>query len=244
MLNSPLRLCKIKSSSIISQTIFFLLLLLFLSTFIKEMPPNSNSNKRFTPPEDYHQVKGAPAKHFTHSAIEDKELWLLRIPDNLSLKDLDKLVLRHPEDATGILAETTNNKSKITYQITSSDSGLAEMSVMVPDQDSDDEEEDGDLTLLPNKCVRLLSVNEKLVIPDATKHAEEIANKSKDERQQPEFMKMQFIPYGFYSADEYRDMEEPSSKRTKMEVDPEAKKEKKTKKEKKDKKKKKKLNVE
>ncbi|KAJ2117623.1 hypothetical protein IW146_000584 [Coemansia sp. RSA 922] len=178
----------------------------------------SSKSTRYEPPADFHRQKGVPAAHFKHSAItkDGKELWLLRIPDNIAFKELDGLKIKHPKSAAhGILAETTaSSGAKTTYQIISSDAtggsaefkGMAELNVLLPDDDEDDED-DISLTLLPNRCTRLLSMVEKIDIPDSKAYAKEISVRERPPRQQPDNMKLRFIPYGFYSADDYAAMD-------------------------------------
>ncbi|KAJ2831706.1 hypothetical protein GGI24_001488 [Coemansia furcata] len=233
----------------------------------------SSKSTHYEPPADFHRQKGVPAAHFMHSAIakDGKELWLLRVPDNVSLKDLEGLKIKHPKSAVqGILAETTASSGpKATYQIISSEAasgsaefkGMAELNVLLPDDDDEDDDEDVSLTLLPNRCTRLLSMVEKIDIPDSTAYAKQISVRERPARQQPDNMKLRFIPYGFYSAEDYAAMdnapvniampdvdapaEEPprKKKKTKTEessaTDETKKKDKKDKKEKKDKKSKK-----
>ncbi|KAJ1986342.1 hypothetical protein EDC05_006329 [Coemansia umbellata] len=166
-----------------------------------------SSSKKYTPPVDFELQTGSGAKGINREAIEGKELWLLRVPDNVSAKKLDGLQIKHPKMAhKGILGETAIDNS--TYQLVSSDSnvsaefrGMAEMSVLVPDDD-----EESMLTLLPNQCSQLLSLVEKIDIPDSTAYAQEIATRNRPARPQPANMKMQFIPYGFFSAEEYSTM--------------------------------------
>ncbi|KAJ2861146.1 hypothetical protein GGH94_005097 [Coemansia aciculifera] len=178
----------------------------------------SSKSTRYEPPADFYRQKGVPAAHFKHSAItnDGKELWLLRVPDNVSLKDLDGLKIKHPKSAVqGILAETTaSSGAKSTYQIISSDAasgsaefkGMAELNILLPDDDEDDED-DISLTLLPNRCTHLLSMVEKIDIPDSKAYAKEISVRERPPRQQPDNMKLRFIPYGFYSAEDYASMD-------------------------------------
>ncbi|KAJ2582010.1 hypothetical protein GGH95_001769 [Coemansia sp. RSA 1836] len=229
---------------------------------------------RYEPPVDFYRQRGVPATRFKHSAIakDGKELWLLRVPDNVSLKDLEGLKIKHPKSAVhGILAETTaSSGAKATYQIISSDAtsgsaefrGMAEMNVLLPDNDDDEDEDDEDddnisIKLLPNRCTRLLSMVEKIDIPDSTAYAKQIAARERPLRLQPDNMKLRFIPYGYYSAEEYAAMdnappvaaaaaaapdtsadvvEEPPRKKKKTKTDKKEDKDKKDKKEKKSKK--------
>ncbi|KAJ1938671.1 hypothetical protein FBU59_004368 [Linderina macrospora] len=119
---------------------------------------------------------------------------------------------------------------------------------MVPDSD-----ESGNLTLLPNRPKHLVSLVETIEIPESFDAAQKIRNREHPAREQPENMKMQFVPFGFYSAEDYMQMngmeaeslsmpaaEEPAKKKRKVSADvetpvsPKADK-KKAKKEKKDK---------
>ncbi|KAJ2864774.1 hypothetical protein GGI22_001648, partial [Coemansia erecta] len=163
------------------------------------------ASKKYTPPSDFELRSGTPPPGFDSESLEDKELWLLRIPDNVNTKFLDGLHIKNPMKAhKGVLAKTTIGSS--TYNLVSSESnktefkGMAQMNVMVPDST------DGTLKLLPNSCSQLLSLVEIFDIPDSTEHATTIATRDRPQRPQPENMKMQFIPYGFYSAEEYDEM--------------------------------------
>ncbi|KAJ2850890.1 hypothetical protein IWW36_001516 [Coemansia brasiliensis] len=157
-------------------------------------------------PIDFEKQKGSTAKQFELSAIEGKELWLLRIPDNVSLKELDGLTIKNPKRAqNGVVGKLTSGSNS--FQIISSVNGsanefkaMAEMNLLVPD---DDDDEKSTLSLLPNRCTKMFSIVEDIEIPDSTKHAQEILDREPPLRAQPENMKMKFIPFGFYSAEEY-----------------------------------------
>ncbi|KAI8321235.1 hypothetical protein GQ54DRAFT_298123 [Martensiomyces pterosporus] len=165
------------------------------------------SAQKYTPPESFKAQAGSGVLGFDRSAVDNKELWLLRIPDNIPTKHLEGLKIKHPRNAhNGILSEMAVGDT--TYQIVSSKAhasaefkGMEEMSVLVPDDD-----EDSALTLLPNQCAQLLSVVEKIDIPESFDAAQELANREHPVRPQPEGMKLQFLPYGFYSAEEYTAM--------------------------------------
>ncbi|KAJ2184259.1 hypothetical protein EV181_004471, partial [Coemansia sp. RSA 532] len=158
-------------------------------------------------PFDFEQQRGSVAEKYNLSALEGKELWMLRVPDNVSLKNLDNLTIKHPRSASnGVVGKITSGSSK--YKIVSSANGaasefkaMAEMNLLVPDDDDEDKKL---LTLLPGKCTELLSVVEDIEIPDSVALAEEILAREPYVRAQPENMKLQFIPYGFYSAEEYK----------------------------------------
>ncbi|KAJ2450216.1 hypothetical protein EV183_004436 [Coemansia sp. RSA 2336] len=174
-------------------------------------------------PIEFDKQKGSTAKTFNVSAIEGKELWLLRIPDNVSPKELDGLTIKNPKNAkNGIVGKLTSGSNS--FQIISSINGsasefkaMAEMSMLVPD---DDDDEKSTLSLLPNRCTKMFSVVEDVKIPDSTKHAQEILDREPPARAQPENMKMRFIPFGFYSAEEYMDMANGKSEEISLADDP------------------------
>ncbi|KAI9480172.1 DNA-directed RNA polymerase I, subunit RPA34.5 [Coemansia mojavensis] len=174
-------------------------------------------------PIEFERQKGSTAQTFNVSAIEGKELWLLRIPDNLSLKELDGLTIKNPKSAkNGIVGKLTSGSN--TFQIissigesTSEFKAMAEMNLLVPD---DDDDEKSTLSLLPNRCTKMFSIVEDVKIPDSTKHAQEILDREPPVRAQPENMKMRFIPFGFYSAEEYRDMANGKSEEISLADDP------------------------
>ncbi|KAJ2520695.1 hypothetical protein H4217_001869 [Coemansia sp. RSA 1939] len=176
---------------------------------------------KYTPPSDFELRSGTIASGFESELFQDKELWLLRIPDNVDPKKLDGLQIKHPKIAHtkeggkdnssgGVLGQATVND--LTYDLITSESslqasefnGMAEMNILVPDTDND-----GLLTLLPNGCSQLLSLVERFDIPDAVDYANEIvAREHFPPRPQPDNMKMKFIPYGFFSAEEYNAMKD------------------------------------
>ncbi|KAJ2660537.1 hypothetical protein IWW48_002874 [Coemansia sp. RSA 1200] len=179
----------------------------------------SSSSKKYTPPSDFELRSGTIASGFESELFQDKELWLLRIPDNVDPKKLDGLQIKHPkiahakggkDSSGGVLGQATVND--LTYDLITSESslqasefnGMAEMNILVPDTDNE-----GLLTLLPNGCSQLLSLVERFDIPDSVDYANEIvAREHFPPRPQPDNMKMKFIPYGFFSAEEYDAMKD------------------------------------
>ncbi|KAJ2792446.1 hypothetical protein H4R21_006167 [Coemansia helicoidea] len=163
---------------------------------------------KYAPPAGFELRTGSVAGAFELSAIDGKELWLLRVPDNVSAKQLDGLKIKHPKSSrNGVLGEITAGAS--TFQVVSPAAGdapefkgMAEMSLLVPDGD------ESALTLLPARCTELLSLTEKIDIPDPTEYARVIATRDPPARPQPENMKLQFLPYGFYSAEEYKALDQ------------------------------------
>ncbi|KAJ2234292.1 hypothetical protein H4R99_006053 [Coemansia sp. RSA 1722] len=171
-----------------------------------------SSTSSYEAPIDYIQQKGSQATVFSQSALmsSGKELWVLRIPDNVSAKDLDGLTIKNPQStADGIVLQKAKINGR-SYQIVTPRAtnisaelkGMAELNVLVPD----DEDEQDKLTLMPSGFVQTMSLIENIDIPLSTDLATEIAERVRPARAQPENMQLRFIPYGFYSADEYRQM--------------------------------------
>ncbi|KAJ2723913.1 hypothetical protein GGI07_002291 [Coemansia sp. Benny D115] len=161
----------------------------------------------YTPPLDFVEKSGPIATAFSHDRLADKELWLLRIPDNVSARDLDGLTIKNPFSAPNGVALSETKIDGTPYQIVTPKAsgicaefkGMAELSLLMPDED-----DDGKLALVPNRCTQLMALVEKIDIPDSYELAKRIAVREKPAREQPENMQMKFIPYGFYSAEEYQ----------------------------------------
>ncbi|KAJ2807593.1 DNA-directed RNA polymerase I subunit, partial [Coemansia guatemalensis] len=96
-----------------------------------------SSARTYEPPRDFVKQQGSTADAFALSALEDKELWLLRVPDNVSLSQLDGITIKLPSKAkNGELGELAVGSS--VYNIISSTAGgdaesreMAEMSLLV-----------------------------------------------------------------------------------------------------------------
>ncbi|KAJ1643260.1 hypothetical protein LPJ64_004943 [Coemansia asiatica] len=165
---------------------------------------------RYEAPVDYIRQRGHPATAFSQETIMDnKELWVMRVPDNVSTKDLDGLTIKCPQStASGIVLSEAKINSR-SYQIITPRAadvsaefrGMAELSVLVPDGDNEDK-----LTLVPTRFSQTLALVENIEIPQSVDVAAAIAERVKPPRAQPDNMQLRFIPYGFYSADEYRMM--------------------------------------
>ncbi|KAI7820714.1 hypothetical protein BX661DRAFT_69492 [Kickxella alabastrina] len=158
---------------------------------------------KFEPPLDYVLQSGPSAAQFSREAIETKELWLLRIPDNVSAEDLDGLTIKNPSAAPKGIVLDEAKISGTSYQIVTQKAtnvcaefkGMTELNLLVPDTDEDNgDEEAGLLTLLPGRCVQMMALVEKIDIPDSVQHAKSIATKVKAAREQPENMQLRFIP--------------------------------------------------
>ncbi|KAJ2079340.1 hypothetical protein H4R24_003845 [Coemansia sp. RSA 988] len=173
-----------------------------------------SSSRTYEPPRDFVQQRGSTADEFALSALENKELWLLRVPDNVPSSYLDGITIKLPSKSkNGELGELAVGSN--IYSITTSTAGggaesreMAEMNLLVPD---DDDHDNSLLTLFPGHCTEHLSLVEKIDIPDAVAYAQEIATREPVPRPQPVNMKMRFIPYGFYSAEEHAAMNQSES---------------------------------
>ncbi|KAJ2786332.1 hypothetical protein GGI15_001615 [Coemansia interrupta] len=178
----------------------------------------------YKPPSDFLLQKGPSVAGFDQPSIGSKELWLIRIPDDVSANDLNGLKIKNPAGAfNGVALNETKINGK-RYEIVTSAAtnvcaefkGMGELNVLVPDGD-DDGENQGQLTLVPTRCTQLMSMIEKVDIPDATEYATTILQREKPVRPQPENMKLKFLPFGFYSAEEYRKQANLASETPKIE---------------------------
>ncbi|KAJ1719461.1 hypothetical protein LPJ53_005785 [Coemansia erecta] len=190
----------------------------------------------YKPPSDFLLQKGPSVAGFDQPSIDSKELWLIRIPDDVSASDLEGLKIKNPAGAfNGVALNDTKINGK-RYEIVTSAAtnvcaefkGMGELNVLVPDGE-DDGEDQGQLTLVPTRCTQLMSMIEKVDIPDATEYATTILQREKPVRPQPENMKLRFLPFGFYSAEEYLkqanlDSETPKTAETTENKEPKAKK--------------------
>ncbi|KAI8083761.1 DNA-directed RNA polymerase I, subunit RPA34.5 [Thamnidium elegans] len=192
---------------------------------------------------------------------DDKELWLIRIPDNLSEKDLVNMKMKVPtQKATKkALAKYEKDDDKYAlYKVPTEedmedgepvDLGISGHEMVAFDCLVPSREDNGKLAFAPKKFDQYLILNQVVDIPDSTSYAQSVLDTPVYKRDQPEGLKMRFMPYGYYSGQVTKDVEmvkeepieeEPKRKRV-SEDDNEtekkkAKKEKKEKKEKKDKK--------
>ncbi|KAJ1829672.1 hypothetical protein LPJ56_000191 [Coemansia sp. RSA 2599] len=165
---------------------------------------------RYEAPMDYVQQKGGAAAGFSQEAtMANKELWVLRIPDDVSAKDLDGLTIKNPQSTGDGIVNAAIKINGRTYQMVTPKAtdvsaefrGTAELSVLLPDDD-----EKNKLTLAATRFAQTMALVENIEFPESVELATRIAERVRPARAQPDNMTLRFIPYGFYSADEYRTM--------------------------------------
>ncbi|KAG1052071.1 hypothetical protein G6F43_005764 [Rhizopus delemar] len=183
---------------------------------------------------------------------DDKELWLIRVPDNISEKDIEQLKLKAPTSTSTKLAkfEKNNNKYALyrvpTEQFNSVDEddedsekrdhGISGQEMLGFDCLVPCREENGKLVKINKPFEQYLILDEIVDIPDSTALAEAIRDSPVYKREQPEGLKMRFMPAGYYSNHE-GPVEQQNNKRV-AEAEEEGSEKKKSKKEKKKKEKK------
>ncbi|CAO3698804.1 hypothetical protein G6F70_004127 [Rhizopus microsporus] len=188
---------------------------------------------------------------------DDKELWLIRIPDNISEKDLEQLKLKVPTaTTTSKLAKLEKDNSKYAlYKVPTdnfSSSGSSSSSNSIDDDKAQNDVGISGQEMLSFDCLvpsrednvdkpfeHCLILDEIVDIPDSTALAESIRDSPIYKREQPEGLKLRFLPTGYYSREDEKSEEEKNKKRSLEEEEDIKEPVKKVKKEKKDKKKKK-----
>ncbi|KAK4519965.1 uncharacterized protein ATC70_010209 [Mucor velutinosus] len=151
---------------------------------------------------------------------DDKELWLIRIPDNLSEEDVASMKIKAPTDKATKkpLAKFEKEDDKYALYKVPTASDLKSES---DDENLDDEnvdlgisghemvsfdclvpsrEDGGKLAFAPKKFDQFLILNQIVDIPDSIALAQSILDKPVYKREQPEGLKMRFKPYGYYSG--------------------------------------------
>ncbi|KAI9474061.1 MAG: DNA-directed RNA polymerase I, subunit RPA34.5 [Benjaminiella poitrasii] len=150
---------------------------------------------------------------------DDKELWLIRIPDNMTEEDLANMKIKSPsEKATKKpLGKTEKNGDKYAlYKVPTAtdlktesdeeaednvDIGISGQEMISLDCLVPTRENNGQLTFAPKKFSQYLILNQVVDIPDTTIMAQSILDKPVYKREQPEGLKMRFKPYGYYSGE-------------------------------------------
>ncbi|KAG2191409.1 hypothetical protein INT46_000229 [Mucor plumbeus] len=150
---------------------------------------------------------------------DDKELWLIRIPDNLSEEDLASIKIKAPttKATKKPLAKLEKDNDKYAlYKVPTANNLKSESD----DEDLDDEnvdlgisghemvsfdclvpsrEDNGKLAFAPKKFDQFMILNQIVDIPDSIALAQSILDKPVYKRDQPEGLQMRFKPYGYYS---------------------------------------------
>ncbi|CEJ00341.1 hypothetical protein RMCBS344292_14399 [Rhizopus microsporus] len=182
---------------------------------------------------------------------DDKELWLIRIPDNISEKDLEQLKLKVPTaTTTSKLPKLEKDNNKYALYKVPTDNFSSSSSSSSNSIDNDKAQNDVGISgqeMLSFDCLvpsldkpfeHCLILDEIVDIPDSTALAESIRDSPIYKREQPEGLKLRFLPTGYFSREDEKSEEEKNKKRSLEEEDVKEP-VKKVKKEKKDKKKKK-----
>ncbi|KAI7886537.1 hypothetical protein K492DRAFT_177326 [Lichtheimia hyalospora FSU 10163] len=132
---------------------------------------------------------------------DDKELWLIRVPSNVSVEQLSNMKIQVPSH---------KNQTKSLGKLNLGDEGSFGL-YQVPNEDQDTgisgQEMSGFTVMLPTKDGKLriaskevkhkLILDEQVAIPDSTEVAKEILSRPVEPRPQPDGLKMRFKPYGF-----------------------------------------------
>ncbi|KAI7907623.1 uncharacterized protein BX663DRAFT_491493 [Cokeromyces recurvatus] len=149
---------------------------------------------------------------------DDKELWLIRIPDNIDEKELVNMKFKLPSDkaskkplgkmekegdkyalykvpTTTDLKSGSDGESDESLDIGISGHEMLSLDCLVPTR-----EDNGNLTFAPKKFSQYLILNQVIDIPDTTILAQSILDRPVYKREQPEGLKMRFKPYGYYSG--------------------------------------------
>ncbi|KAL1932068.1 hypothetical protein VTP01DRAFT_9124 [Rhizomucor pusillus] len=159
---------------------------------------------------------------------DDKELWLIRVPDNFPVDKLADAKLQVPSADSGKKALGKINVGKDKYEFfrvpenkggndNNNDDGddagvsgheMAGLTCLLP-------QKDGKLGQATKEFAHRLIVNQVVDIPDSTEIAKEIRDRPLEKRQQPEGLKMRFKPYGFDTRAPKQEEQKPQETATK-----------------------------
>ncbi|KAI8328150.1 DNA-directed RNA polymerase I, subunit RPA34.5 [Chlamydoabsidia padenii] len=144
---------------------------------------------------------------FDYEAIEqddDKELWLIRVPEEISEQNLTSMQIKMSKTAGKPLSRLQLDEKDMysLYRVPqdkSLDSDVAisgqemlGLSCMVPSRN-----QKGKLVFAPKEISNYFILDEEVTVPDGTALAESIRDKPVVKRQHPEGLQMRFKPYGF-----------------------------------------------
>ncbi|KAI8888401.1 hypothetical protein K501DRAFT_282868 [Backusella circina FSU 941] len=214
-------------------------------------------------PAGFKPLHSNKTSHFDNEKVldDDKEIWLIRVPDNITEEDLASMKIKTPSDSSKKAIakfEKESNKyllynvpnTNFSYNDGDDEDDAQEADVGVSGQEMfgfdcivPSHSDNGKSVRATKKIERCLILDEIVDVPDSTALAESIRDGPVYKREQPEGLQMRFKPFGYYSG-ENGDVEmdaKPVEKKRKKSVVVEedsngkkkAKKEKKVKKEKK-----------
>ncbi|KAI9269201.1 DNA-directed RNA polymerase I, subunit RPA34.5 [Phascolomyces articulosus] len=165
-----------------------------------------------TAPTGYTEFKQTSKTSFNTEKIHDNndnELWLIRVPDNVSLDKLKGLEIKLPsskKQSRKPLAKLNDkNNEYALYRVPQANDEKGD--------EQDDEDvgvsgqemagftcllpEDGYLAYAPKEFSQYLILDEQVNVPDSLEIAKEISSRPPAKRDQPENLQMRFKPYGF-----------------------------------------------
>ncbi|KAI8058349.1 hypothetical protein BDF22DRAFT_665218 [Syncephalis plumigaleata] len=123
------------------------------------------------------------------ACADDKELWLIRIPDNLTASDLNGVRLAMPDDTSASTVAIGDGKYNV--QTMGADASTATggremrgMHCLVPSEDK--------LVLAPLPFAKYITLTHAVDIPSSKPLAKEIQAKVIEKRPHPDGLKMQF----------------------------------------------------
>ncbi|KAI8988892.1 DNA-directed RNA polymerase I, subunit RPA34.5 [Pilobolus umbonatus] len=146
-------------------------------------------------------------------ADDDKELWLIRVPANISEQDLANMDLKKSfikknkscsmkvDKVDYVLNKVpTKNYEDREEEEKESAMGVSGQEMLLFDCLVPSREQNGDFTFAPKPFDQHLILSEVLDIPTDTSLAESIRDTPVYKREQPEGLKMRFMPTGYYSG--------------------------------------------
>ncbi|RUO96837.1 hypothetical protein BC936DRAFT_141384 [Jimgerdemannia flammicorona] len=174
----------------------------------EEMDMDEHSS--YQPPRDFFLSSTKSKSVFDVEDLQDddKELWLIRVPTELSIKDLEGLKLQVPDPTIphtplGNLRKGSsrfNVYRVIEDALAANENGgdmrgmggqeMKGLRCLVPSV-----KKEGKLCFAP--IAQHMTINQVVQLPDASSIAEEIRNKPVVKREHPAGLKMRFRPYGF-----------------------------------------------
>ncbi|CAO3613063.1 unnamed protein product [Cunninghamella echinulata] len=137
----------------------------------------------------------------------DKEIWLIRVPQQVEKKSLDSLSFKYPKTAGKPLSKLLiNEKDTFTlYKVPEgknleADVGISGQEMLGFNCLLPSKNKQGKLVFAPKKITNYLILDEEVTIPDGTLLSESIRDTPITKREHPEGLKMRYKPYGYYTG--------------------------------------------
>ncbi|KAI9301279.1 DNA-directed RNA polymerase I, subunit RPA34.5 [Cunninghamella echinulata] len=138
---------------------------------------------------------------------DDKEIWLIRVPQQVEKKSLDSLSFKYPKTAGKPLSKLLiNEKDTFTlYKVPEgkdleADVGISGQEMLGFNCLLPSKNKQGKLVFAPKKISNYLILDEEVAIPDGTLLSESIRDTPITKREHPEGLKMRYKPYGYYTG--------------------------------------------